>query len=125
MAEMLKDKVIIVTGAGRGVGECIAEYCANQGARVVVNDLGKDENGKHTAEIVADRIIANGGQAIAALDSVAEMAGAVNMVKNAVDKWGRIDGLVNNAAIFRSKPFLETSLEDYPYRGPIRSPTPI
>lgn len=113
MAEMLKDKVIIVTGAGRGVGECIAEYCANQGARVVVNDLGKDENGKHTAEIVADRIIANGGQAIAALDSVAEMAGAVNMVKNAVDKWGRIDGLVNNAGILRDRIFHKMSEDEW------------
>ena len=72
MANLLENKVVIVTGSGRGVGECIAEYCAKQGAKVVVNDLGKDEDGRSTAELVAAKIKENGGEAIASTDNVAE-----------------------------------------------------
>lgn len=113
MSNLLEDKVIIVTGAGRGVGECIAHYCAEKGAKVVVNDLGKDESGNSTAEQVVAAIKENGGQAVVSLDNIAQYSGAENLVQIALDTWGKVDGLVNNAGILRDRIFFKMSEEEW------------
>lgn len=116
MDKVLKDKVILVTGAGNGIGRAIAMYCAAQGASVVVNDYGtsltgdKEEN--PAAKVVAE-IEAAGGKAVANLDSVSDAEGAQRMVKLAVETFGRIDGVVNNAGVLRDKIFHRMSLEDW------------
>tara|TARA_B110000503_G_scaffold135021_1_gene214809 strand:- start:2851 stop:3762 length:912 start_codon:yes stop_codon:yes gene_type:complete len=113
MSNVLEGKVVIVTGSGRGVGEHIAFEAAKQGARVVVNDLGKNEEGQNTADTVVARIKAAGGEAIASLDSVAEWSGAEKMIQAAMDTWARIDGIVNNAGILRDKIFHKMSEEEW------------
>jgi NAD(P)-dependent dehydrogenase (short-subunit alcohol dehydrogenase family) len=113
MSQILEGKVVIVTGSGRGVGEYIAKEAAAQGARVVVNDLGKNEEGQNTAEVVCAQIKEAGGEAIASLDSVAEWSGAEKMIQAAMDNWGRVDGIVNNAGILRDKIFHKMSEEEW------------
>src|SRR5688572_15271884 len=102
---MLKDKVIVVTGAGRGIGRAIAVEAARQGAKVVVNDLGGSAEGEGSdrtpAEAVVDEIAAFGGTAVPNYDSVAEWDAAHRIVKAALDAFGRVDGIVNNAGILR------------------------
>ena len=109
MSKVLEGKVVIVTGSGRGVGEHIVKEAAAQGACVVVNDLGKNDAGQHTAEAVCAQIREAGGEAIASLDSVAEWAGAEKIIQAAMDTWGRVDGIVNNAGILRDKIFHKMS----------------
>ncbi|MFT4918805.1 MAG: NAD(P)-dependent dehydrogenase (short-subunit alcohol dehydrogenase family) [Zhongshania aliphaticivorans] len=113
MPDLLKDKVVIVTGAGRGVGQCIAEYCALQGAKVVVNDLAKDDNGVAIAELVAESIRKAGGEAVSSTDNIGLMAEAVNLVNIAIEAWGRVDGLVNNAGILRDRIFHKMSEDEW------------
>ena len=114
---MMDGKVALVTGAGRGVGRGIALDLARAGAAVVVNDLGVALDGQPTdgspAEQVAAEIVAAGGRAVANHDSVAEWAGACAMVKAAVDKFGRIDAVVNNAGNLRDVYFHKMSPEDF------------
>jgi NAD(P)-dependent dehydrogenase (short-subunit alcohol dehydrogenase family) len=110
-------KVVIVTGAGRGIGRDVALLMARQGAKVVVNDLGVSLTGAPEAvspaqETVAD-IIAGGGQAVANTDSVADWEGAQRMVALARDTFGGLDVVVNNAGIIREIPFQDTSVEDF------------
>jgi NAD(P)-dependent dehydrogenase (short-subunit alcohol dehydrogenase family) len=110
MAEaMLKGKVAVVTGSGRGIGRAIAMMMASRGASVVVNDVGAglhDQNIDATpAEETVNDIRKAGGQAVAAIDSVAEWDGAQRIVKTAIDSFGRIDILVNNAGILRERMF--------------------
>jgi len=97
-----KDQVVLITGAGRGIGRKIALLCARQGAKVVVNDLGGSADGEggsdaHPAEEVVEIIRKEGGKAVANFDSVAEAAPAANIIKTAIDSFGRIDCVVNNA----------------------------
>jgi NAD(P)-dependent dehydrogenase (short-subunit alcohol dehydrogenase family) len=100
-------KVAIVTGAGRGIGRSHALLLASEGAAVVVNDLGGSSGGDGAdatpAQQVVDEITAGGGQAAANYDSVSSWAGAENMIKQAVDTFGGLDVLINNAGILRDK----------------------
>ncbi|MDR3065624.1 MAG: SDR family oxidoreductase [Comamonas sp.] len=115
--KMMQDKVVVVTGAGGGIGRDIALAMAASGARVVVNDIGTSTTGEGTdagpAQNVVDEIKAAGGQAVASTDSVSEAASASRIVQCAVDSFGRIDGVVNNAGILRDRFFHRMSLEEW------------
>src|SRR5438477_3743624 len=121
MADMaggsLSGKVIVVTGAGRGIGREIALLAAREGAKVVVNDLGGSAEGEGAsaapAQEVVDEIRHNGGEAVANFDSVAEPGPAANIIKTALDAFGRVDGVVNNAGILRDRIFHRMSVVDF------------
>ncbi|MBA4353115.1 MAG: 3-hydroxyacyl-CoA dehydrogenase [Novosphingobium sp.] len=115
---LMDGKAVLVTGAGRGVGRGIALAMAEAGAAVVVNDLGVSitgdgQDGPSPAEQVVDEIRALGGRAVANHDSVSDWIGAGRMVKDAVDNFGRIDGVVNNAGNLRDVFFHKMSPEDF------------
>ena len=113
----LEGKVVAVTGAGRGIGREIALLCAQEGAAVVVNDLGVSAEGEgadaQPAEEVVATIRAAGGQAIVNPASVADPAGAATIIEDAVRAFGRIDGVVNNAGILRDRIFHKMSQTDW------------
>ncbi len=118
MANSLQDKVVVVTGAGRGIGREIAILAAREGAKVVVNDLGAGADGEGSkdaspAEEVVAAIRKEGGVAVVNTDSVAESSGAVNIIKTAVDNFGRIDSVINNAGILRDRIFHKMSVVDF------------
>lgn len=113
----VRDKVILVTGAGRGIGAEIAKLAASEGAKVVVNDLGSTVDGDGTdatpAQQVVDAIASNGGEAIANGGSIADWDDAQAMVAQAVDTFGRIDGVINVAGILRDRIFHKMSPEEW------------
>ena len=117
MPGMLDNKVIIVTGGGGAIGGGIARLAAAQGARVVVNDIGGSVDGDGAdagpAQRMVDEIRAAGGQAVASTDSVASWDGAQAMVQTALDAFGRVDGVVNNAGILRDGIFHKMSPQDF------------
>ena len=108
------DKVVIVTGAGNGLGKAHALLFASRGAKVVVNDLGGDAfgegKGKQTADVVVDEIKEAGGEAVASYDSVED---GDKIVQAALDTYGRVDVVVNNAGILRDTSFHKMSAEDW------------
>lgn len=104
----LKGKVAIITGARRGIGKSHALTLAKAGAKVVVSDVSEEECQK-----VVEEIKKNGGEAIAIKCDVTKKEEVDNMVKAAVDKWGKVDILVNNAGICQFKPFLELTEEEW------------
>ena len=109
-------KVVIITGAGRGLGRSHAIEFARRGARVVVNDLGGAVDGTGsgtTAQTVVDEIIELGGEACANTDSVTTKEGAAAIIDTAVQNYGRVDILVNNAGILRDKTFANISIENF------------
>jgi len=110
-------KVAIVTGAGGGLGRCHAIELAKRGAKVVINDLGGGVDGSGGSSAAAKAVVAEieafGGEAIANGANVAKYDEVEAMVKQAMDKWGRVDILVNNAGILRDKSFAKGSLEDF------------
>ncbi|MBU6217232.1 MAG: SDR family NAD(P)-dependent oxidoreductase [Acidobacteria bacterium] len=107
MAGLCEGRVCIVTGAGRGIGREHALGLAAEGAKVVVNDLGGTRDGTGTdagpAQEVVDEIVAAGGEAVANTDDISEWAGAERIVNQAIDTYGRLDVLVNNAGILRDR----------------------
>ncbi|GAB2485629.1 SDR family oxidoreductase [Comamonas humi] len=117
MSKMLEGKVVVVTGAGGGIGRDLALACAAQGAKVVVNDIGTSTTGEGSdagpAQKVVEEIKAAGGQAAANTDSVSDAASAERIVNSAVDTFGRIDGVINNAGILRDRFFHKMSLDEW------------
>ncbi len=114
---MMKDKVVLITGAGRGIGRAMAIMMAEHGAKVVVNDLGAgvggEETGESPAQEVVETIQAAGGEAVINGDNVASLEGAEAMVQAAIDNFGRIDTVVNNAGILRDKIFHKMTPDDW------------
>ncbi|MCZ6458854.1 MAG: SDR family NAD(P)-dependent oxidoreductase [Gammaproteobacteria bacterium] len=111
-----EDKVVVITGAGGGLGRSHAIEFAKRGAKVVVNDLGGSVDGTGAggaADAVVEEIIAMGGKAIANRDSVADKAGAVRIIQDAIDAFGTVHILVNNAGILRDKTFKKMTMEDF------------
>ncbi|HEU0058744.1 MAG TPA: SDR family oxidoreductase [Hyphomicrobiaceae bacterium] len=116
-SKCVEGKVIVVTGAGRGIGREIAMLAAAEGGKIVVNDLGGAADGDGSdagvAQAVANEISKAGGVAVANGDSVAEPQGAERIVKTAIDHFGRIDCVVNNAGILRDRIFHRMSAVDW------------
>ena len=117
MAITFEGRVAIVTGAGQGLGRAHALELGRRGARVVVNDLGGARDGtgasSEAAEAVAGQIRKAGGEAIADGANVADFAQVQAMVDRALERWGRVDVLVNNAGILRDKTFAKMDLRDF------------
>jgi NAD(P)-dependent dehydrogenase (short-subunit alcohol dehydrogenase family) len=118
MADIRFDnRVAIVTGAGAGLGRTYAIALAERGAKVVVNDLGgsRDGSGSGTsaADMVVEEIKKAGGEAVANYDSVATVAGGENIVKTAVDSFGKVDIVINNAGILRDKSFVKMTEDEW------------
>ncbi len=117
MSEIRFDgRVAVITGAGGGLGKTYALELARRGAHVVVNDLGgaPDGSGKSTsmADVTVNEIKASGGQAVASYDSVATPAGGEAIIKKAIDSFGRVDIVINNAGILRDKSFAKLEPQD-------------
>ena len=114
---LLQDKVIAVTGAGRGIGRAVALACAAEGAAVIVNDYGVGIDGSAPSSEVADAVVAEieaaGGTAIAVADDIATMEAGERLVAAAVDKFGRIDGAVCVAGILRERMLFNMSEQEW------------
>ena len=119
MTGICEGRIVIVTGAGNGLGRAHALLLASRGARVVVNDPGGAVDGKGGDHAAADKVVAEikaaGGQAVPNYDSVADAKSAANIVKTAVDSFGTIDIVVNNAGVLRDKTFHNMTVEDFDF----------
>jgi NAD(P)-dependent dehydrogenase (short-subunit alcohol dehydrogenase family) len=117
VSRLCEGRVAIVTGAGRGIGRAHAMELARHGAKVVVNDIGAEADGRGyssgpAAEVV-EAIVRMGGDAVANGDDVADFKGARRLIDTAVETWGRLDVLVNNAGFLRDRMFVSTSEEEW------------
>jgi NAD(P)-dependent dehydrogenase (short-subunit alcohol dehydrogenase family) len=113
----VQDRVVVVTGAGGGLGREYALTLAAEGASVVVNDLGGARDGTGAGSAMADQVVAeikdSGGRAVANYDSVAEPEGAANIIKTALDEFGAVHGVVSNAGILRDGTFHKMTFENW------------
>jgi NAD(P)-dependent dehydrogenase (short-subunit alcohol dehydrogenase family) len=111
------DRVVIVTGAGGGLGRAHALAFAAEGARVVVNDIGTSREGEGSsnapAQQVVDEIVAAGGEAVANTDDIADWDGAASLVQTALEEFGGLDVLVNNAGFLRDRMLVGMSVEEW------------
>lgn len=117
MGNLLKGKVIAMTGAGRGIGRECALLAASEGARVVVNDPGVNPDGTGhddgPAAQVVEEIKKMGGEAVANFADVSTMEGGESVIRTALDTWGRLDGLINLAAILRDRMIFNLTEEEW------------
>src|SRR5947209_18394360 len=117
MAGLCEGRVVIVTGAGRGIGREEALEYAREGAKVVVNDVGvaRDGTGEDAtpAQDVVDEIKALGGEAVANYDDVSDFDGAKRLIGQAIDTFGALDVLVNNAGILRDRMVVNMSIDEW------------
>lgn len=117
MRGICEGRVVIVTGAGRGLGRSYALEFAREGAKVIVNDLGTDLGGQGrdtaTAQKVVDEILSLGGEAVANGDNVADWDGAASIVASAIEAFGTLDVLVNNAGFVRDRMFVSATPEEW------------
>lgn len=117
MSICFNGRVVVITGAGSGLGKSYALHLAARGARVVVNDKGGDVGGEGASTVPAQRVVDEikkaGGEAIANFDDVSQVEGANNLIKQTLDQFGTVDVLICNAGILRDKSFLKMSLDDF------------
>ncbi|MEU2751449.1 SDR family oxidoreductase [Streptomyces collinus] len=117
MSGLCSERVAIVTGAGRGLGRAHALALAAEGARVVVNDLGVGldgtGSGRGPAQLVVDEIVARGGQAVVHGGDIATTEGAASLIRTAVETYGRLDTLVNNAGFLRDRMLVNLGEDDW------------
>ena len=110
----VKEKVVVVTGAGGGIGRDFALALGREGAKVVVNDIGTSVHGEGSdpsrAQAVVDEIVAAGGEAIANGDSVSEWDSANRLISQTVDTYGQINAVINNAGILRDRFFFNMKI---------------
>lgn len=111
IGDILKGKAVVVTGSGRGLGRAFALAFANEGTKVVVNDLPAD--GENPADEVVAEIKAKGGEAVACYDSVTTTEGGENIINTCVKEFGKIDILVNNAGILRDRMIFNMTSEEW------------
>lgn len=113
----LEGRVVVVSGAGGGLGREYARLLAREGARVVVNDLGGSRDGTGAGQAMADAVVdeirSDGGEAVANYDSVATAEGAANVVATALDAFGAVHGVVNNAGILRDASFAKMTPQEW------------
>lgn len=117
MNKMMEGKVVVVTGSGRGIGRDMALQMAAEGAAVVVNDLGVSVDGSESGETPAAEVVreieSRGGRAVASYESVSDWVAAGRIVQCAMDTFGRIDVVVNNAGILRDRFFFNMSVDEW------------
>ena len=117
MSGVVDGRVVIVTGAGRGIGRAHALAFAAEGAKVVVNDIGAGIDGSATGESPAEQVVAEivaaGGEAVVNGDDVADWAGAENLIRTAIDTYGRLEVLVNNAGFLRDRMLVGMSEQEW------------